>query len=456
MNVKENYEKIKDLTEEQIVGKLQEAIRGEDVGFQLPPKGKERDDFMSFVKAKPGSDERLKKLSPESPPEPTSEEDVPPAEPKVESTAETVPPASEPPKSTSDDPWWKTRGYASEEEAQNAFDTIRSTNSQQQELLDRYNAERGKAGQENKTLKARIAELESQAEKSSQAPAEELIPPVMPKISDFEDGIADDNYAEAMNKYSEDMKVFNEKVTENLNAIKELKQTTSKISQFVENTSQSTAQQQHEAAMGNVWKTAEQLQSDYNMPTSVSIKEISDAYHTINDANADFQQKTLAKNFVNSLSDSDRNSYKNIQMALSRFYDFDSGQPQARYSRVEAAIIDAGLDTVFKKAPVASAPPPPQEEERKKIEEINKDDSVSVPNSSSLSANDSSVNALQTKEQLQEKFKELQSEYNTAVKSGKAATEQFENSPKMLELGRCRLALGMGIPQSFKKRYQLA
>lgn len=455
-----NYEQLKELKTDEIVAKMH---AGEIVP---PPKGEERDKFLQFAKEAPGSDFRTSLLAPKSdfssaPAAPA--EGAAPVEKKEEARpVETVPPASPTPAEGEKKSWWADLGYATEQEAQRAHQEQRELVREQKALLDRYNAERGTIGQKAKALEDRLKQLEEER-KSIKPPTEKtsfsLKRPKPPKPSDFSDGLADDGYQKALDKYSDEMDAYEEefvkhnaKLSEELESLKALKSNVSEMDQFMRQSTQQTQQNARQQAWSVVWDTATKLNDTYGLGMTISAKEISDAYLVLGDGNASVDQKAQAQRFVNTLSEKDRQGYEATKKVIETFYDFGTGSPVQKLKRVESAIIDAGLDDLLK--PKTSSALTQAEEKALRDKKIaDEKATVSAPSSSALASSDNPLTGFQTNDEKKARFKVLAEEYAAAANAGEYQAKAFETSPKFKEYRDLRLAMGMKIPPSFK-RYQ--
>jgi len=338
--------KIKDLSQAEILGK----IRSNEI--EVPKKGDERDEFMKFVAAAPGSDIRTGMISDnppagEKPPEgaPPAEgqhsegstppgESNPPSQPgKTEIPDATPPKGSEPPTekppegSSSDN----FLGYGSKEAMEEAHRKLLSDVGDLRKQIDRLNESGGKLGQQKKDLEQQLQNLHKQIKtgKPPESPTDSGVsdvdvgePPKAPKPDDFEGGLFDDDYQTAANKYMIEMGEYAAKVAK-VNAglrkkISDVEQKAATAFEHVDNLSKGEKQK----AWDSFWGKIREHMTTAKINTSVDIAAINDAIiRKDND-------------YLSRLPKSDMEAFNRIKPLANRFADFTQGYPELRYDSV--------------------------------------------------------------------------------------------------------------------------
>ena len=183
-----------------------------------------------------------------------------------------------------------------------------------------------------------------------------------------------------------------------------------------------------------MWKEAETIQSDYGVRTSVPARTINQYMLAIDpkfEKSYTAEQKAEANKFVSTLSPVDRKNFEAVSEMVGAMYDFGTGLPTKRYKTREAAMIDNGLHTKYKKPQPQTPVPPPREE------------GVSALPASALQSGDTPIGANKTDT---ERLKILVDNWSASVKNGTA--DRFEASPDFAELKRLRRLHGVKDPQT--------
>ena len=459
---REELEKLKGLTTEEITAK----ISSEEI--DLPPKGKDRDDLLNFARLPADSGERNAFLD-------DLEKDGSPVEEKKEVQDAPVEEVSETPKPSegdegaSSEPKWKQMGYDSEESALAALEATRNAATTLQEQVNKFNAERGQIGQRAKDLEAKLAakakELEEfQAKAKENAPPPKGRPkmPSIPKTEDFDDGAADDGYTSAMadyrhkvTQYESDLAAFDTSVMSTLaelrETVSEIKPKVEKISSFAEETGQTNATNATRDAWDEMWNSSKftKFVDDYNLKTTVPVRQISDAFGIIGSDNPDPGSLAAAKALHASLSDVDRANYEKVRQALESFYDFSEGIPREKHYRTfNGCLNDLGLMGQYKYEKVVE---PTQDEQRLHDEEKLRKDQEEATGLPEGRDDSGRMEQSQTPDEDKAEFAKLATEYAEVVESGQQNAEAWEKTDKWTRYKQLRVKLtGRPLPQFHK------
>ena len=417
----EDLKKIGKLSKEDTLAKIRS---GEIV---IPPKGKDRDEFLAFVD-KP-IEERERVLNPVVPPELKKEEKTPPVVPPKEGDKGTPSPS---------ETWWKKLGYESEAKAEEAHKNLIDLSSRQQQTIDRLNATGGKQGQELKRLKEEHDKTVKALQDSK--PVVKIEKPVRPKrpdVSKFEDGILDEKYPAALTTYETQLESYEEQreayLTQNL--IQTLKP--AEVSPApVDN-----------APWERLWNNEiPEFQKKHGLVTTIPIKQISDAYVAL--SGTDQTHKTVADAFLKTVPPADLEAYNKVRVAVETAYDFSSGIPEPKYKTIEGALVDndligeGKLFNAVKPVKLSAA----EETAARERERLKQGQSQSAIPASSLAGNDTNTLDVTTIGEKQKRLKELNDKYNIALNGGIEPRDQFEASTEYQEYLNLRKALGMRQP----------
>jgi hypothetical protein len=217
-----------------------------------------------------------------------------------------APPAPEPastpaPAPAKDEPWWKTQGYESEKEYQEAVSNTRELLEKKQSQIDRFNAERGKAGEETKDQIKRLEDelaktrkkLEARPASPGQVAVEAPEIPILPVPEDGDYSSAD--YQAKFRTYQEQMKEYNRKRKEFDSSVsglhKKISDTEQKLSELtgkasVLETESNTSKQERlqetiQKSWGNTMSEVAKLQDfDTGLKTSKPFEEINQVVRT--------------------------------------------------------------------------------------------------------------------------------------------------------------------------------
>lgn len=209
------------------------------------------------------------------------------------------PPASDPPRpSVKEEPWYRQKGYDTEEEYQNAVENMRGLVEKKQGQIDQFNAERGQVGEKSKEriekLENELAEAKTrltEAEKRSAPGAVEV--PEMPSMPVPEDGdYNSDDYQRKLRDYREKVQEYNKKrrefdsgVFEKLNksekTLSDLRNKTTVIEGDQKSQSENRRQEIAQKAWGHTLSQISELQEfDPKLKTSKPFEEINRVIRT--------------------------------------------------------------------------------------------------------------------------------------------------------------------------------
>jgi len=402
-----DYVLLKDLSQDEMRAKIRSGQ------IPVPPKGREREVFEAFASMKPEErDEWLKgqgnepvddngppaQVGDDKAPKSDTPSDVPTDEPKPDEKPVDKPdekPGAKPDEEDGDGkppkddkrPWWEKKGYASEEEATEAFDSAMRTASSFKRTLDAKNSEDGKIGRENKELRDEVVALKAAAEKvKKEAPAvaSATMPamPELPEVSKFDDGALDDGYQTAMQEYHASMQKYHtdmagwgttmgQQVADLTDKVETVSTKAEQAASFTESQQQTNAQQAQSAAWEGVWKELRQAQKDYGLEFSGG--------RDVADINAMAPNPDLWK----TLPAEDREKFAKLRSLASAMFTFgEQGPTGRRYKRVAAAIADDdNLSGMFHKssAPSKDGLTPAEEKALREKKRADNDNSASPP-----------------------------------------------------------------------------
>ena len=458
-----NYNDLKDLSSKDIQTKIRS---GEIV---VPGRGtEERERFLEFAAS--DKDSRQKFIDSLTPEDQGENEGI---EETKESSSEEKPiePVPEEPKTKDEQtdtsqeeggeqkqpsPWWSEDGFGSEEEVREAL-------KKKNELIDRFNAERGKYGLELKKLKEGLSKGEQSAEKKPDdkekdkpQKAERPLRPKRPNPSDYDDGIYDDKYLEAVNEYDESMVKYESEFEAYItNKKPEWYKEVEEVKGHIE----SDLRQKRQNEIKQFWakmydNDIPELQKEYGLKTSVPVKDMSEAFSIMNNPSADESDKTRAKIFISGLPKKDLENYDKIRVATECKYDFSTGKPVAQRNTWAATIIDYDLKGYNKVNQNAFLTQEEKQELEKKQTEQN-EEVIDAPRAANQSQNDGIMHDSLDIDDVKKEFVKLQGEYALATKAGKKVESAFERTTKFKRYCDLRVKLYGHLPSSIKKRLSL-
>jgi hypothetical protein len=435
----EALQKIKDFSDKEITEKMRS-------GEIVPPKRgtQEREVFNRFLAMK--KEEREKFLSesqspaPPSPPKEGGEKKdeipvTPPAPPVVP-----VPPTPpEPPKKA----WYEELGYENEDKAKESHKKILELNNQLQAIIDSLNSKEGKRGDQIKALteeRERLLKELGELRKSSQPVVEKPKRPKRPNPKEYENGMLDEKYVEAVEHYETEIEAYIEKSNEFLK--ESLKREISET--LPKQTPQVIVEPQNDD--GALWdklfdKDIPEFQKRYSLDTTVPIRRISDSFNVVDPkSKATPQERAIAQAFLDSVPKKDIDAYHKVRQAVEIAYDFSSGVPISRYRSIEGALYDYELIGEGKAFNVVRPVQLSAEEERSARERArlkNEKDVSAIP-AFNLAGSDKKLSEYRTDDEKKARLQELLKLYNSAMSEGTAATKRFEQSQEYQELNKMR------------------
>jgi hypothetical protein len=259
-------------------------------------------------------------------------------------------------------------------------------------VIEGQRAKNGQLGNENKTLKKQLEELQAKITSSgggnnqsddSAIGSELPIIPLIPDSDAFTEGIYDPGYKEAMENYRtvqipEWNKQFAEYVksskpawaTEHEKELEKIKQQSEAANLFVQSHAQTAAKTETEQLMQTMWNDLKSLQSAVGFNTSIPIDVINENQLIINQAtvkNEDGslryapEQVAVAQKIIKSLPENEYKNYDKICKIVQHLYTFDgNGRPQ-RLNDLDNdlawqhAVRKAGLSGVIIKNPPSNS-----------------------------------------------------------------------------------------------------
>ena len=471
MKTRQEYETIKGLSTEDINAKMSS---GE---IEVPEKGPERDAFLNFAMLPADSAERnafLDDLESGGSPAGDSAEDKQEPTP-ADGDGGTTEDAGDGEGASSSDPKWKQLGYESEEAMYAAVETLKNDVITGQQALDRFNAERGKIGQKVKDAEKRAAEREAEAEElrkklKENAPAPKTRPaiPELPSPDEFDDGVADDKYTDAMadyrrsvSQYQEDLAAYDASITSRLDSLQEvvseIKPKVDRASSYVEDTSLSAAANATSAAWEGMWNSTklDKFVKDYQLNTTIPAQQISNAWATINAAKdaepanrPDPGSLAVAQRTVNALTEADKANYGKVKLAIESFYDFSEGIPKEKHYRTFVGCInDLGLSDQFRYEREVE---PNQDEQRLHDEEKLRKETETATGLPAGKEDSDSLEQPKTPDEEKAEYAALTTEYSQVVDSGEANASAWEATDKFKRLKALRLKFTGRLPQFHK------
>jgi len=453
MTQKVDYKSLKDLTGEEILGKIKDkslSVPKEErdtlVGFAQMDASKRED----FLKGKyPEGDITQPK---ETPAATTGNFEIPqaPEPPKGEAT-----PAHEP---KTPEPKPGTEGYFTSASKQLMDDLLKK-----ESQLKKQTATNSKLGRENKILRSELGEVKKQiadlkAVKEKEVDGNRPARPKLPRPKDFEDGVLDPAYAEAMEKYNDDIDVYEN----NLEAFSKSKEPewfkpyadkltkAEKAYEF----SETRQQQEHEAFLNksweDMWNETMTLQKNLGLETTIDLRIINEYQQKVNnafvkDANGklvvDPVEAKQAESFLTNLSPKDKENYVKITKVVNNYFDFGEGYPRPMYPDLtkNAALLNAiergGVDvSLFKPSSVSN---------QQRIDQLSahqqKTENYAQPMSPAhMGSADPKLDSEQTQQEKMERLMEMNrtSRKNPAIMSDANFKTEFEKL--RTELGMAR------------------
>lgn len=437
------YDALIKLTGEEITLKMK---NGE---IAVPPKGKDRIEFLEFTSKTPEEREAWIKSRTGSPdPEPPV---------KKEDGSEVVPDSkveNTPVKKEDDKPqtWWEKRGYSTEDEATTAIDSLRDFASKQKENFDRLNADRGKLGKKLIDLEKEVSELRSkkpEERKDTSRP----VRPKRPKASEFDDGVLDPKYHEALGNYEDQLSSYEVGLeTYLLSAKPDIENRLKKFEETIQSNETEKAKSHVDTAFDEMWKEARTAQEEFGLKTSRDLKEINEVAIVLDPKRANMytdQERADADKLWKSYPEADRKAFVSMIEVISAQYDFSDGPPVKRFKNRDAALIEAGLIDKYKRKATTGLTP---EEIAAQVERKRKSEEgfVSTPSASSMQSGDALGLPAGTDDKG--RLMVLLKQYSEAVKAGSANAKAFEERPEFKELVNLRKKITGRVPDF--KRYQ--
>jgi len=337
------YDKLLAVGKEELIKKIK---AGEVV---VPIKGKERDDFLKFASLDPNSEGRKAFYQPtEEPKADVSALSQGGPVAKAEPSNTDIPMPTKEPESIADD--WM--GHESKDKLLESYKNLQLSVQKQKEIIDRHSADGGRAGRELKEAKAKLEKMQAEMSTRTSEPEASSIPvgkrPSHPSPDDFPEGMLDDGYTKALKSYFSDLDTYNSAREAEVSALRsELANIKPRIDE-VHNMAESSARATRGDAVSKQWATLwdndiPSFQKDFNLNTTVPVKQISDAWMTIGNTDTPADQKAASQAFLNSLPSSDLKAYEKIKKAVDTKYDFSDGVPSARYKTFRGALVESDL-----------------------------------------------------------------------------------------------------------------
>jgi hypothetical protein len=229
--------------------------------------------------------------------EPKKEEEVQPAPEPAQEPAPEAPPAEPPkeePKADAPEALWQKEGYSSEEEFLEKFQNLKSGYAEYKEKADRFNAERGRDGNELKSYKDKLSQREKEIEEMRKRVAEaesakarsSLTIPAPPKFGELDDpeipeGVKENfgNFNRSLNDYHEGMKTVVGSMAEEMQKVRQelasAKGQVAEINNYHKTRAQEEADERFNRNLNVAYEQAEKLQTDYpELKTKRSFKDI--------------------------------------------------------------------------------------------------------------------------------------------------------------------------------------
>jgi hypothetical protein len=432
------YEGLAELSGDEILA----AKKGKKIKFPSAKQRQESETFMKFALAAPGSDERKQIIESLTPAEETPAKEDGAATPPPEKKE---PESKEPPKepeakgpeakqetdeSVADETsWFKKLGYDKPDRAIEAHNSLLQAVGETRRQIDKFNAERGRQGQELKRLREENSTLKEKVKAVEEPPLEEPTPPDPDK---YEDGIVDATYQADFKKYLGEQQQYFRTSVERLKKEVAQKEETPPTDGVADDFST-------EANKGLFEVEIPKLQKEFNLPTSVPVAEIEAALLTKDRATATPDQKVRANSFIQSLPDETKRNYMKISQAVKARYDFADGIPVQRgtYNTWAAFFIDNGLTSQFNA--VKPAPSDSDADGRRAVHQ-QESETVTPPPAEKMAGADRL--SVQSRDEKVQRLKDLSSRYREACQYPRKRMD-FEASADFAEYSKLREELGV-------------
>lgn len=441
-----DYSALKDLSQKEIISKVKQ---GE---VKIPVPGADRDKFFEFAVA--DSENRKKFIdsldtSSASPPE-EKQGDAEVKKPADENQEIKKPDNSPEKEGTSSNPFVEL-GYESENEAAEALRNLRNVVNKQKTTIDNLNANSGKMGRELKELREKYSNHNLQDKKQDNG-EKNIAKPVRPKRPDptkFDDGTYDEKYVEAFKKYESELDKYEEDLLAyNANQkpewYKDLATKVDDVSNFVS----TNVQQEQAKKINSAWskmfdEEIPAMQETYGLKTSISIKDLSDAFKVLSDPKRSVADKQEINEYLKTVPKTDIENYKKVQVLVSKRYRFDNGVPEQNYRTWDGVISDHGLQKEYTRVgvPGESGLTPEEKAQLEQQQKLKNEQIATVPKSSGNASQDGKMYGDVSIEDQKNEFLQLRNEYDIACKHGVNSKVGFEKGQKFKRYCELRLKL---------------
>ena len=425
---------IKGLKKDEILTKMRS---GEIVP---PPKGPDREEFLKLAAMTPEERDNAFEAAPAG--------ELPPAAPTTPDNNGDTSKGDQGSIPAVTKKWWEEDGYESEEKGLENLKELRRVNAALQSSLDQLNAKEGKRGQELKTLREQVNSLAKEREelvKKTQPKIEEPTRPKKPNPNDYVDGKLDDGYQNDLEKYLDEMATYTEAVVDFKidKKVSEVNSTVSTIKDDFEQRITATANQNTVDPIEKVFKDdIPTFQKKFGLEMSVDAWTVNQM--VLNLSSPDIGVKARAQQFVDTFPPADKAKWAKITKAVNAAYDFSTGQPVARYNKIETALYDQGLLGSEFNIITPSKLSPGEEKAMMDKKKTEIDGSVSVPPAANAANRDIPASGSMSQEEEVKRYKDLLIRYNATL--NKSSQKQFEASPEYEELKRLRMKLTGKLP----------
>jgi len=403
-NVKFDYNEINELSGQEILEKMR---NGE---LKAVPKD-ERPDFLKFAKMEPGSPERQEFLKNHY----SGENDVDdPAEP----APDTIPNEDEDNSgignaadSIENEPDNDKSTPEGEQDKHDPQNELLSELAKKEEIINNFRSKEGKRGKELQEANKKIETL-NQKLQELQKDSKPDIPdvPEYPDPDNFDEGLLDPEYNQAIKKYRNDMIEFTKNIQTAKPDLSEFQEKISSLDEFINSERKTRKEKEFDNSWSDLWETTANFQSNYGLETKQPIKRINDYWlkmiapqGTISD-----EERSSAKKWCENLSENDKNAYLKVVPAINAIYGFDEdNKPFKRYQNQQAALLEAGIADKYisKKDPVK-----PSEKERVEAiqkKQLEKDNAANGLNSNDLGGSDGLLSEPNTREEKENRLRDL-------------------------------------------------
>ena len=333
-----NYKDLIDLKGDEVLNEMRRRRGTSDpMQFGTP---QERADFMAFAQTDPGSPERAEFISAHSNDDEEQSPDnipveTPPSEAKDPSTESEDTPAEEAAENTDRDTEADPTEEGEEPTEEPSKSELLALLAKKDRDIGNLRATTGKMGRELKEAMTKLETVNNSQSQESDATAPPVMP-IIPKPSDFSEGVLDDGYAAAMETYATEMGEYSKAIVDYQPPW--AKETLAKVdftTEHITSEKATEAEKRVQEAWSGVWNSAKEFQTEYGLETSIPAETINSYWDIVYNSSAaqlyTSDQIAAATVFVNNLSDADKANFRKLVPVMNTLYDYSGDLPKRTY-----------------------------------------------------------------------------------------------------------------------------